>query len=160
MDSILSSPLVETLLCLVLIYALLSLIVSNITEVINSYFKERSKLLYKSISVMFHDGLNVNFGQLLFNHPTINKLKKDKCNLPQYISAEMFSHGIIDVVGNYSREYSFDTKKGAITMAKSDTDIFERFKAGVDKMKHTDLKLFLLNLVDKSAASTQNNSTG
>ena len=159
MESILNSPLIETLFCLVLVYALLSLIVSNIIEVINSYFKERSKLLYKSISALFNDGINVNFGQLLYNHPAIDKLKKDKCNPPQYISAEMFSNGIIDVVGNYSREYSFDEKKAAITLQEDRRDIFERFKNGVEKMKHTDLKLFLLNLIDKSIEAAEKNSS-
>ena len=158
MESILNSPLLETLLCLVLVYALLSLVVSNILEVINSYFKERAKLLYKSNSVLLNDGLNVNFGQLMYNHPIIDKLKKDKCNLPQYISADMFSNAIIDVVGNYSREYSFDEKKAAIIMDDTEKDIFERFRGGVEKMKHTDLKLFLLNLTDKSIAITSNTS--
>lgn len=159
MESILNSPLLQTILCLVLIYAFLSLVVSNITEVINSYLKERSKLLYKSISALFNDGINVNFGQLLYNHPTIDKLKKDRCNLPQYISSAMFSNAIIDVIGNYARNYSFDNEVQAIVMDDSGTDIFGRFKNGVQKMKHTELKLFLLNLVDKCESYVENKNT-
>ena len=96
--SLFNSPLFISIICLVLVFALLSLLVSTITEGINSYFQERGRILYRTIGKLFEDGLNINFGQLLYSHPMIDSLKKDKQSLPQYISAELFGTALIDVV--------------------------------------------------------------
>ncbi|WP_276484162.1 hypothetical protein [Paraflavitalea pollutisoli] len=107
------STLMSTILCMVLIYALLSLLVSTLTEALNSYFQERSQLLYRTLSKLFEDGINVNFGQMLYSHPMVDNLKKDVQSLPQYISDSTFVASLIDVVANYGRTYKFDqdTKK-------------------------------------------------
>lgn len=147
--SFFSSPLFETIICLILIYALLSLLVSTITEAINSYFKERGALLYNTISRLFEDNINVNFGQLLYSHPMISNLKKDDNSLPQYISPQMFSSTLIDVVSNYARQYEFDTEKKRLALKEEYHDIFERFAAGINKMQHTSLKVALMNMVEK-----------
>jgi hypothetical protein len=148
-NTIFGSPLFGTIICLILIYALLSLLVSTITEAINSYFKERGTLLYNTISRLFNDRINVNFGQLLYAHPMIRNLKKDTESLPQYISPQMFSSALIDVVSNYAREYVFDDLNKSIVLKEDQPNIFDRFVAGIDKMQHTDLKLLLLNMVEK-----------
>lgn len=148
------SPLLETIICLILVYALLSLLVSTITEAINSYFKERGTLLYRTISRLFDDGININFGQLLYAHPMIKNLKKDNCSLPQYISAQMFSSTLIDVISNYAREYK--SINNTIVLSEKQLPLFERFKAGINKMQHTELKLALLNMTEKCIAQTKN----
>lgn len=145
-----NSPLFETIICLILVYALLSLLVSTILEAVNSYFKERGTLLYKTISKLFDDNINVNFGQLLYTHPMIEKLKKDINSLPQYISPQMFSNALVDVVSNYARQYSYNEQSKSIEMNPVQPEIFDRFKLGIDKMQHTDLKLTLMNMVDKA----------
>jgi hypothetical protein len=150
--SFFSSPLFETIICLILIYALLSLLVSTITEAINSYFKERGTLLYNTISRLFEDNINVNFGQLLYSHPMISNLKKDDNSLPQYISPQMFSSTLIDVVSNYARQYEFDTEKKRFALKEEYQDIFERFTAGINKMQYTGLKMALMNMVEKCVA--------
>jgi hypothetical protein len=122
--SFFSSPLFETIICLILIYALLSLLVSTITEAVNSYFKERGTLLYNTVSRLFEDSINVNFGQLLYSHPMISNLKKDDNSLPQYISPQMFSSTVIDVVSNYARQYEFDTGKKRLALKEEYQDIF------------------------------------
>ena len=154
--SIFGSPLFGTIICLILVFALLSLLVSTLTEALNSYFKERGTLLYNTLSRLFNDNLNVNFGQLLYTHPMIKNLKKDSCSLPQYISAQMFSNALIDTVGNYARNYAYDEISKRIVMQNSQLNIFERFAAGVDKMEHTDLKLVLMNMVEKCLDQTKN----
>lgn len=145
------SPLFESIICMILIYALLSLLVSTITEAINSYFKERGSLLYKTLSQGFNDNLNVNFAQLLYTHPAIENLKKDNTSLPQYISPQMFSNSLVDVVSNYARDYMYNEDNKLIELKTGQPEIFDRFKAGIEKMQHTDLKLLLLNMVEKSA---------
>jgi len=149
MQSLLNSPLFSTLVCLVLVYALLSLLVSSITEMINHYYKERGKMLYQTISSMFEDKLNVNFGQLLYDHPVIANLRKDRSSFPQYISPEIFSSAIIDVISNYARVYEYTEDAGAIVLKPDNRNIFERCKAAVLNMKQTDLKLVLINMLDK-----------
>ena len=151
-----SSPLFETIVCLILVYALLSLLVSTITEAINSYFKERGTLLFNTLSRLFEDNINVNFGQLLYSHPMIANLKKDKNSLPQYISAQMFSNTLIDVVSNYAKQYELDPGGKNFSLKDSNKGIFERFKAGIDQMKHTSLKLMLMNMVEKSMVPADN----
>jgi hypothetical protein len=156
--SFFSSPLFETIICLILIYALLSLLVSTITEAVNSYFKERGTLLYNTVSRLFEDSINVNFGQLLYSHPMISNLKKDDNSLPQYISPQMFSSTVIDVVSNYARQYEFDTGKKRLALKEEYQDIFERFTAGINKLQHTGLKMALMNMVEKCVA--QSNKQG
>jgi hypothetical protein len=171
--SLANSTLLSTIICLILVFALLSLLVSTLTEVVNKYFNERGEQLYTVISRMFEDGLNVNFGQLLYNHPMIATIRKDLNTQPQYISNEMFSQVLIDVVGNYGRSYAFDPAVNAIVLQPSAgamggatgsasaggstdglEDPFALFKAGINKMEYTDLKLMLLSMVEKSAAAS------
>jgi hypothetical protein len=106
--------------------------------------------LYNIISRLFDDGINVNFGQLMYSHPMIANMRKNKNSLPQYVSNALFSQVLTDIISNYGREYKYDEAKKAIILQDGVTDPFERFKDGVEKMAHTDLKLLLLNMVSKS----------
>src|ERR1700741_130798 len=111
MSSLFDSPIFETALSIILICIILSLLVSSITELVNGYLNERGKQLYNTISKLFDDKINVNFGQLLYSHPMIANLRKDEHSFPTYISDAMFSQVIIEVVSNYSREFKFDADK-------------------------------------------------
>jgi hypothetical protein len=148
-NGLLNSPLLVTVICLILIFALLSLLVSTLTEAVNSYFQERGHLLQTTIGQLFNDGLNPNFGHLLYNHPIIKNLKKDKNSLPQYISAEMFGNVLIDTVNNSARKYVFDSDKNAIVALTDTRSPFEKFQAAVHQMYHTEVKLLLLNMVER-----------
>ena len=160
MGTIFNNPLFETIICLVLAFALLSLLTSSLLELVNTYFQERGNLLFKSISGMFSDSINVNFGQLLFSLPNVNNLKKDRESLPQYLSKEMFSTGIIDTVSNYARVYKYDEYQQAIILQKDELNTFERFRVGVESMEHTPLKLQLLNMIERSGeANSQGQDT-
>lgn len=153
MDAIFSSPIFESLLSLILIYALLSLLVSSLTEIVNKLIKARGRMLYDTLTSFFNDNVNVNFGHLLYNHPMIDNIKKDSFSLPQYMSAEMFSTAIIDTISNYARQYKFDEAKKMIVMTEDGLNIFERFKAAINKMEHTDIKVMFLNMIEKSELS-------
>jgi hypothetical protein len=146
-SGIFNSPFIETIICLVLIFALLSLLVSTITEAINSYFQERGRVLYRTLGQLFEDYVNPNFGQIMYTHPMIDNLKKDKNSLPQYISAETFGKALTDVISNWARPYAYDGK--AIMPEPDDRTAFDRFVDGVKKMEHTPVKLLLLNMVDR-----------
>lgn len=158
-NTIFNSPLFGTIICLILIYALLSLLVSTVTEAVNSYFKERGTLLYNTISNLFNDDININFGQLIYMHPMIKNLRKNNTSLPQYISAAMFSKALIDVISNHSREYEFDKVTKCIALKEARTTIFERFANTVYQMQHTDLKLLLMNIVERSIDQSKSSGT-
>ncbi len=167
MSSIFDSPIFETVLSMILVCAMLSLLVSSLTELINSYFNERGKQLYNTISKLFDDNVNINFGQLIYNHPMVTNLRKDNKTYPQYISDAMFSQVMIEVVSNFAREYKYDEEKKSIVMqvAKDANglpvheDLFTRFKAGVEKMEHTSIKLLLLNMADKATSMAKGDSS-
>jgi|GEM_PF-1316789 len=143
LGDIFNSALLETLVSLVLVYALLSLVASAIVEVVNYKFKARGKMLYLTISSMFEDKLNVNFGHLLYDH------RKDRSNLPQYIGAETFSSAMIDVIGNFGRTYRYNDTEHAIVLQDDQRSIFKRCRDAIFDMKHTDVKLMLMNMIDK-----------
>jgi hypothetical protein len=150
METIVTSSIFETILSLILIYALLSLLVSTLTEIVNKFVKARSRMLHETLTSFFNDNININFGHLLYNHPMIDNIKKNRFSFPQYISAEMFSTAFIDVVSNHAREFKFDAASNAIKMLEDNRNIFERFKNGIQKMEHTDLKVMFLNMIEKS----------
>jgi hypothetical protein len=150
---LLNSPLFTTIICIVLIFALLSLLVSTLTEAINAYFQERGQLLFETIGRILADGLNTNFGHLLYSHPLVDNLKKDPNSLPQYIDADTFTKALIDVVSNSARLYHWE---GGKLVPDPDTrDAFARFQAGITQMEHTPLKLFFLNMLDRAQQTGQ-----
>ena len=153
-----NSPIFISIICLVLIFALLSMLVSTLTEAINSYFQERGRILYRTIGQLFEDGVNANFGQLLYSHPMIDNLKKDKQSLPQYISAELFGKALIDVVSNTARYYRYNGK--AIAPIEDKRTVFARFSDAVDAMAHTPIQLLLWNMIDRSQAANAENPLG
>ena len=91
----------DIIISLVLIYALLSILVSILTEWFNKRQKTRGAFLKKSIFQLLNDPLNVNFGELFYNHYLIDGLRnKTKKRNPQYISSKLFAEVIIDVIAN------------------------------------------------------------
>lgn len=139
LSSIANSPLLETIICLMLVFVLLSLLVSTLTEIVNNRWNERGKLLYNAIVSIFADGSGINFGELLYKHPMVAAIFKTPSRPPMYISNFMFSQALIDTIANYGRQF-----------AKQETDTFKLFEAGVRNMKeNSELKLLLTNMVEK-----------
>lgn len=139
LSSITNSPLLETIICLVLVFALLSLLVSTFTEMVNNRLNERGRQLFKWIVKMFEDGSDINFGQELYKHPMVAASFKTPTRPPMYISNFMFSQALIDTIVNYGRKFV------------KEEDTFKLFQAGVNNMKaDSELKLLLINMVEKS----------
>lgn len=141
LSSITDSPLLETIICLILVYALLSLLVSTLTEIFNNWNNERGQMLFQGIVKIFADGSDVNFGELLYKHPMVAAIFKTPTRPPMYISNFMFSQALIDTIVNYGRKFI------------KDEDTFKLFQAGVNNMKgNSDLKLMLINMIEKSVS--------
>ena len=138
LSSITNSPLLETIICLILVFALLSLLVSTFTEMVNNRLNERGRQLFNGIVKMFEDGSEINFGQELYKHPMVAAIFKTPSRPPMYISNFMFSQALIDTIVNYGRKFV------------KEEDTFKLFQAGVNNMKiDSDLKLLLVNMVEK-----------
>lgn len=155
---ILNSPLFVTIICMVLIFALLSLLVSTLTEAINSYFQERGLLLFQTIGRILEDGLNTNFGHMVYSHPLVDNLKKDNNSLPQYIDANTFAKALVDVVGDSARTFHQDN--GRLVPDQDTRDAFTRFQAGINQLEHTPLKLLFLNMLDRARQNGPSNPLG
>jgi len=141
LSSITDSPLLETIIVLILVYALLSLLVSTLTEMFNNWKNERGQMLFDGIVRMFADGSDVNFGELLYKHLMVAAIFKTATRPPMYISNFMFSQALIDTIVNYGRNFI------------KDEDTFKLFQAGVNNMKgNSDLKLLLVNMIEKSVS--------
>jgi hypothetical protein len=141
LSSITNSPLLETIICLILVYALLSLLVGTITEMINNWKNERGRMLFEGIVRMFANGADVNFGELLYKHPMVAAIFKTADRPPMYISNFMFSQALIDTIVNHGRKFI------------RDEDTFKLFQAGVNNMKGDgDLKIMLINMIEKSVS--------
>lgn len=150
-----NSPYLDTIICLVLVYALLGTLVSILVEVWNQFIKQRGVFLQKSIFRLLDDPLNVNLGYLIYQHPTINRMRKDNNSYPYYISDEIFSNALIETIaysaskvfykeenGHYKKEYEM---LPAAPLA-------ERFTKGVEIMEDSEMKTLYLNIISRNSA--------
>lgn len=97
-SAMLDNPYVDTIISLVLVYALLSILVSILLESWNRRVKERGVFLQKVIFRLLDDPLNKNYGYLIYQHPIINKMRRDEHSYPHYIPSEGFANALIDTL--------------------------------------------------------------
>ncbi|WP_300664176.1 hypothetical protein [Fluviicola sp.] len=147
------------LISLVFIYAVLSILVSILTEWWNSYFKERGIFLKDSIYKLLKDPINKDYGYLLYNHVTIAGLKSAPDRDPHYISGTMFAEALIDIIA----QQVVNNQKVKVVMNADGTreyqmennsvpgDIVERFQLGVSGMNTSPFADLMQSFIDKSA---------
>lgn len=108
------SPILDIIISLVLIYALLSFLVSILNEFLSQLLEERSGMLRSSIMKLLSDESNANYGELFFNHRNIQAITRlsarrifgffkrkstnPKETPPSYISASLFADTLIDII--------------------------------------------------------------
>ena len=146
------------LISLVFIYAVLSILVSIITEWLNYYFKERGIFLKDSIYKMLKDPLNKDYGYLFYNHMTIAGLKSAPDKLPQYISSRMFAEVLIDVIAQqavHNRKIQVTTsaegaKKYEMERTEIPSTMIERFQLGVSDMNTSQFSDLMQSFLNKS----------
>ena len=130
-----SDPYLDTIISLVLIYAVLSVVVSLAVEWLNDRLKERGRFLRGTIGRMVNDPFNHPFGRLLYQHPMIARLQRSADRLPAYISAHGFATAYMDVVAGFAP----NTAVG----------LSAKFKAAVGLWKQGPLKTMMLGLIDR-----------
>lgn len=149
------------LISLVFIYAVLSILVSILTEWWNAYFKERGIFLKDSIYKLLKDPLNKDYGYLFYNHVTIAGLKSAPDRDPHYISGTMFAEALIDIIS----QQVINNQKVKVVINADGTreyqmenntipgDIVERFQLGVSGMNTSPFSDLMQSFIDKSALS-------
>ncbi|HEY8937692.1 MAG TPA: hypothetical protein VIM65_20840, partial [Cyclobacteriaceae bacterium] len=144
------NKILDLLISITLIYALLSLLVSILLEWWNSFKKARAKHLKASISQLLNDPMNLQFGELFYDHFLINTLRNKTKKLdPQYISSTLFAEVVIDIIGYRDchdlpvRLLEADAEKGkqyAVQDSKvTASTVVERFRNGLDNLKPSPL---------------------
>lgn len=146
-----SSPYLDTIISLALIYALLSILVSILLEIWNQHNKERGKTLQNSIFKLLNDPLNHNFGYLIYQHPIINRMRKDENSYPAYISADNFCNAFLDVISQFSiqSEYKQDGEKYIQVLSKPET-LEQRIKLGVENLHPSEFKDLISNFISRN----------
>jgi hypothetical protein len=97
---------------IVLLYLLLSLICSAITEGIARFFAMRSSNLKAGIQNLLHDSKSSGYTQLLYEHPLIKGLYRRglsdrvlrRDGKPSYIPPRLFSLALLDIIAGTSKE--------------------------------------------------------
>lgn len=150
----------DIIISVVLIYALLSILVSIVTEWVNQRAKTRSIFLKNSIFKLLNDPLNLHFGELFYNHYLITGLyNKERKRLPQYISSRLFTEVLMDVIANRTQHDSPITmvsqsdasgKQFELINKKEDSAIHDRFMQGLKLLKPSPFSDTIKSFWDRS----------
>ncbi len=149
---------IEVLISVVLIYALLSILVSMIVEHVNNRQKSRGKMLHTAILQMLNDTMNLQYGFLLLKHPLINTMNNQKEKRPfQYLASDAFADAFIDIIGQQSdvglpilkKENSNDGHDFSIEGETSSDSAIQLFEKGMQQMNDSPFKEMLLSFYSK-----------
>ena len=143
------NKILDLLISMTLIYALLSLVVSILLEWWNDFKKARALHLKASISQLLNDSINLQFGELFYDHFLIKTLRNKKTKrFPQYISSTLFADVLIDIIGYRDRHdqpvkligASVELGKQYAQVEKAaTTTLLEQFRNGLEKLKPSPL---------------------
>lgn len=169
--AMLDNPYIDTIISLVLVYALLSILVSTLLETWNRRTKERGVFLQKVIFRLLDDPLNKNYGYLIYQHPIINKMRRDGNSFPHYIPAEGFANALIDTLAGFSEAPELRPMLEGKPLARplselapedrlrvtyaadepNNVPLARRLTKGVKGMKESELKRLLVNFIDRNS---------
>jgi len=154
------NKILDLLISMALIYALLSLLVSILLEWWNHFRKTRALQLKANIFKLLNDSINLQFGELFYNHYLISGIHNKRTNSPpQYISSKLFAEVLIDVIShrnkhnhpvqliglslNQGKQYKIEEKSVP-------PSAIELFKNGLDQLKPSPFTDTLHSFVLKS----------
>lgn len=85
----------EVAIGLILVYALLGLITSALTELVSQRLSLRSKYLKHALQQMLDDESNESLSDRVYAHPLIAALSRKKGKLPSYLPREQFARAVL-----------------------------------------------------------------
>jgi hypothetical protein len=116
----LNSPVIETILSLVMIILVFSVLVTCVQEGYATLKKSRGKMLEYAIGEILNDTRNKNFAHLLYQHPQIDMLREKQGDLPSYIDKETFARALIDTVAQECMETVYTESADKKTMVATE----------------------------------------
>jgi hypothetical protein len=170
---LLSNPILDIILGLVLIYALLSILVSIMNEWLSHAMSGRSKMLHASILKLLSDPYNLAYGELFFNHFSIRNTMKEKPYRrflffknkkaeprkipPQYISSSLFADALMDIIASQSKytkgitmQIENDRKVFVADLHEAPKELIGQFRDGLTAMNPSPFRDVLQSYLDKA----------
>lgn len=154
----LNSPILGIIIPMILVYALLSILVSILLEWWNHMTKERSIVMKKAILEMLKDPLNLDYGHLFYSHPAITGIKALNNRPPEYVSASLFADVLIDIIVKQAErrrpiKITLDGNKKIFEPVNDglEENILQKFQKGLDLMNDSPLKDLLNSFAIKSS---------
>ena len=98
---------VELIISLVVIFALLSVLVSLLNEFYRNISRDRGKMMYEFVRKMLSDEKNVDITYLIYRHSLIENTRNDESSRPSYIEPKIFATAFIQTIGNLSTKVSY-----------------------------------------------------
>lgn len=157
----------EFFLSLLLVFLVLSMVTSSLTEFYNARIgkNSRSVMLYQALLKVFQDRQNRNYTDDLYRHPLIAPSRYDADSLPAYLDAGLVADALIDLFARQERplriEYNEEGKpfvveepwptSAAVDDASSYKDKrLQLFANAVAKMHAGDLKTLLQSFLNQA----------
>ncbi len=146
------NALLETVISLTYLYVLVSLLLSFLSEAVASYLRRRELFLKDSIDRILNDPNNKNYGELLYEHPLVWSLRKNEKRFPTYISAEIFSETLIDLLKrDASLPHLHRTTDGKLVEShENERSEFQILKEGIHQLHDSDFKTRVRTFLDSS----------
>jgi hypothetical protein len=142
----------ELILGLVVIFALLSVLVSLLNELYRNFTRDRGKMMYAYVRKMLADEHNLDITYLIFRHPLIDNSRKNDAHRPAFIEPKIFATAFIQTIGDLSTDVTYThNSDGVYTPVETrDADPLRRFHASVNKMNAGPLKRTLLGMAERA----------
>jgi hypothetical protein len=146
----LGSDILDVMIGLVLVYCLLSLVLSTVRELIESCVKSRGVFLEQAIRNMLGGGKGSDLAGPLYSHPLIASLFRDGYafvenrkigrSLPNYIPSNNFSTALMDLVVNGTGPLGSATPTTPLSLTS--------LRAAADKLDNPPVKRALIVAID------------
>ncbi len=137
---------IEIAISLIFTYLMLSIVVCGIVEILNKWTRKRGKMLQQALEKVLNDPANKNWADMLYNHPLIGGLKRDYKSLPHYISSNLFSSVILDLVINEGKDFIIKQEEDGVIKyieKANDKEGLDKFIKGINSLNESEFKTIL-----------------
>ncbi len=146
------SQFIEVGIGLVFVFLLMSIMVSAGNEFITTVISKRGKFLRKALGSALNDPQNMNYAELLYDHPLIDTLKFSQKRPPAYISSATFAMALTEVIASQAKKSAYKVQGDRVKLIAAESEIgpFDEFRNGLAAMNESSLKSKLESFVKNS----------
>ncbi len=144
-------PVLDFTISIVFVFFLFSLFAAALLELVNTVRKRRARILRDALDKVMNDPQNLNYAELLYNHPIIEASRKNPESLPSYIAAENFATALIAVITDQGRKVKItmnadnSAQEVERNIISSGTPIAQ-FRNGLDTLEPSNFQQLLVSL--------------